>query len=401
MKYIDGSGTEKVPLMEKNEKIMKTFQKEVTEAAIERTAKAYGISDWKKVLDFNRADFSGKKFREGTYLAVQKKGLQEAQAEAAFGQLLRAGVQNNFNDQYAAVEVTYTAAVKETASNKRQEYYAPLERSGFPKNILNGDSFPETNFKGLDLEMVNKKWGVIIAFERELMDDDMTGQIVQKAQQLGENARVQEEAYVWGRMVNDPTASLDGEPIPVSSTYATPYATGVAGVSGGIFGNGTGINATSPARISQTQIQNAWILSKKMTDQLNRPFVVMPKLLAVSPQDIFFAQVLMNSAQNPSMSSTQSADIGKTGSIMGINPIQGLVAVVASRFIRDFGALLIDSGKGFNFQRRDPQEIVQENPTSGPAFSQEVFRYRNRSRWEADFIDPRFMINMNTSFSAS
>lgn len=392
MKFIDGSG-QKIPLMEQNEKVMKQFQVAETEKALKSTAQAYGITDYKKVFDFSRPEFSAHKFREGAYNVAMK--LKEAQAELAFGQLLRAGVQNTFNDIYQAVEVTYTAAVREAASNKRQEFYSPLERIGFPKRVEKGDSFPETNFKGLDIELINVKYGMQVAFERELMDDDQTGQIVTRAQQMGENARIHEEAYVWGRMMNDTTASLDGEAIPMSYTYATPYSTT------GIHGAGLGINALSDGRLSQTQIQNGWILAKKMVDQSGRPIVVMPKILAVSPQDIFFAEVLMNSAQNPSMSSTQSADIGKTGSIMGINPIKNLVGVVSSRFIRDYGALMIDSGKGFVFQRRDPQEVVQENPQSGPAYSQEIYRYKVRSRWEADFIDPKFMINLNPGFSST
>ncbi len=137
MKFIDGSG-QKTPLMEQNEKVMKGFQVSETEKMMKETAARYGITDYKKVLDFDRADCSAKKFREGTYAVASK--LKEAQAELAFGQLLRAGVQNIFNDIYQAVEVTYTAAVREAASNKRQEFYSPLERVGFPKRVEKGDN---------------------------------------------------------------------------------------------------------------------------------------------------------------------------------------------------------------------------------------------------------------------
>lgn len=393
MMLIDESGTNKTKLMESNNKIGKDFQLTETQKQIKATCEQYGIKDWQTVLNFTRPGMSAYKFREAAYAVARK--LSEAQSELAFGQLLRAGVQNVFNDIYQAVEVTYTAVVREAASNKRQEFYSPLERVGFPKRVEAGGAFPETNFKGLDIELVNIKYGMQVAFERELMDDDQTGQIAQRAQQMGENARIHEEAYVWARLINDTTASLDGEKLPVSLTYATPYSTT------GIHGAGLGVNATTAARISQTQIQNGWILAKKMLDQSGRPIVVSPKILAVSPQDIFFAEILLNSQVNPSMSSTASADLGKVGGIGSINPIKSLVGVVSSRFIKDYGALLIDPGKGFVFQRRDAQEVVQENPQSGPAYSQEVYRYKTRSRWEADFIDPKFMINLNSSFSST
>lgn len=397
MIIVDGSG-QKTKLMEANEKAHKDMQIKTTETEIKRVCEAYGIKDYKKVLDFNRPDFSIAKFREGAYAVASK--LKEAQAELAFGQLLRAGVQGIFNDIYQAVEVTYTAAVREAGSNKRQEFYAPLERVGFPKRVVKGDSFSETNFKGLDLELINAKYGMLLPIERELLDDDQTSQIQIRASQMGENARIHEEAYVWNRMFAG-SLSLDGEALPASYTYSTPFVTGTPGSSGGIHGNGNGVNALANGRLSQSQIQNGWIMAKKMLDQSGRPMVVSPKILAVSPQDIFYAEILMNSSQSPSMSSTATADIGKVGGIMGINPIKNLAGVVSSRFIPDYGAMLIDSGKGFVFQRRDPQEVIFENPQSGPAFAQEVFRYKLRSRWEADFIDPKFMINLNPGFSAT
>lgn len=381
-------------VQESNRKNTMEFQLTESEKSIKRTCESIGIKDWKKVLDLNDRKFSIERFREAAYAAHRKIGLHEAQSELSFGQLLRAGVQNQFNGIYSAIETTYDAAVKEVASNKRQEFYAPLERAGFPKRVEKQGNFPETGFKGLDIEIINLKWGMMLAFERELMDDDQTGQILQRTGQAAENARIFEEYYVWTKLMNATGQSLDGEPLPVSSTYTTVYS------SSGIHTGGYGINATTAARISQGGIQSGWILAKKMKDQSGRPFVVMPSLLAVSPQDIFFAETLLNSDYNPSKASTATGDDGKVSGNMSVNPIKNLVGCISSRAIPDYGALLIDP-KGFVMQRRDPTEVVQENPQSGPAFSQEVFRYKMRARWEADFIDPKFYINLNTSFAST
>ena len=395
---IDDTGLQKTKLQEAQRGEFKKEHDAVTEKHFAELKEAYGLQNPKSVVDFSNPNFSVKAMREGAYATARK--LKEAQAELAFGQLLRAGVQNQFNQIYQAVEVTYDAVVRQVGSNKRQEFYAPLERVGFPKKTQRGESFPETSFKGVDKEVINDKFGMMLAWERELIDDDMTGQIVSQSRQMGENARIQEEAYVWGRICNN-APSFDGDVIPVSSTYATVYATGVPGVSGGIHGNGNGVNATAAARLSQTQIQNGWILAKKMLDQSGRPMLTMPSLLAVSPQDIFFAEILLNSEYNASKASAATGDDGKVGGAFSVNPIKNLVGVVSSRFITDYGAFLIDAGKGFVFQRRDATEVVQENPQSGVAFSQEVFRYKLRSRWQADFIDPKFFINLNSSFASS
>jgi hypothetical protein len=394
MKLITEESGQTTPDMDRNLKEFREFQTTETQKTIERDVAALGIKNWKDVLDFQRRNFSIKNFREASYGAHRKMKLHEAQAELSFGQLLRAGVMNTFNDLYQAVEVVYPALVRESASNKRQEFYAPLERAGFPKRVERQGNFPETNFKGLDIEIINVKWGMMLSFERELLDDDMTGQVIQRASDAGVNSRIFEEAYVLNRLFNKSGASLDGEPLPVSQTYSTVYSTS------GIHTGGYGINATTAARISQSSLQAGWILAKKMLDQSGRPFVVTPKYLAVSPQDIFFAEILLNSDYNPSKASSATGDDGKVGGGFSVNPIKNLVAVVSSRFVPDYGALLADP-KGFAFQRRDPTEVVQENPQSGPAFSQEVFRYKQRSRWEADFIDPKFYINLNTSFAST
>ncbi len=402
MLFIDESGARRSKLQEQNREAFKKFHEANVKKAME-ALKAYGLKNPEKCVDISSPEFSIKQFREAAYTVARRT--REAQSETAFGQLLRAGVMQEFNNIYQAEEVTYDAVVKQTQSNKRQEFYSPLERVGFPKRTQAGESFNETDFKGLDIELVNVKFGMLLAVERELIDDDQTGQIVQRAQQMGQNARIHEEAYVWARLMGA-AGSFDGEAIPVSVTYPTAYTNGVPGASGGIHGSGRGVNALggtgySAARLSQGTIQSGWKLAKKMLDQSGRPMVVKPGILAVSPQDIFFAEVLMGSAMNPSASSTQTADIGATGSINSINPIKNLAGVLCSRFIPDYGTLLIDPAKGFAFQRRDPTEIIQENPQSGPAFSQEIFRYKERSRWEADFIDPKFIINLNPSLASS
>ena len=112
-------------LKEDNEKEFKEFQTRAIEAQAKEAAAYIGVSDHKMVSDFKKPGFSVKNFRESVYRAAR---LKEAQSELALGQLLRAGVQNAFNDMYQAVEVTYTAAVREVSSNKRQEFYAPVER---------------------------------------------------------------------------------------------------------------------------------------------------------------------------------------------------------------------------------------------------------------------------------
>lgn len=385
-------------LQEQNRKAFTEIHDEATKAAVQSVCEQYNIAE--EVLNFRSPKFSINKFREGSY--ALSKSLKEANSELQFGQLLRAGSQTTFNDIYKAVAITFDQVVRYSASNKRQEFYAPLERAGFPKKVARGALFPETSFKGLDIELINEKFGLMLAIEKELIDDDMTGQIMQRISDLAENARIYENFYVWTKIFSKSGGyNLDGEILPVSETYSTVWADAAAG---GIHGNGNGVNSlptSGSARLSQSSIEAGLILAMQMKDQSGRPMLVTLDTLAVSPQDKFAAMKMLESDLNTAQSSTASSDAGKNFGIMTKNVIKGSVSVVADLAIPTYGAALIASGKGFVMQQRDATELIQENPASGAAFSAEIFRHKLRSRWQADWIDPKFAINLNPGYSAS
>jgi hypothetical protein len=70
--------------------------------------------------------------------------------------------------------------------------------------------------------------------------------------------------------------------------------------------------------------------------------------------------------------------------------LDGAYNLVISRFLPRKAWALGEAGKGIVFQRRDPLEVVQENPMSGMAYSNDIYSFRSRARWEPDWIDPRF-----------
>jgi hypothetical protein len=61
--------------------------------------------------------------------------------------------------------------------NKYEELYAPLYNSELPVEVLPGEPFPDSRIIGLDVHVRNRKWGRLLAFQRELVDDDQTGQM--------------------------------------------------------------------------------------------------------------------------------------------------------------------------------------------------------------------------------
>jgi len=327
-------------------------------------------------------NLSFRRLRESVY--NQAARLREANAESAFGQLLRAGIQTYAINSYQTVPVVYPDLVTEVASRRYQEYYAPLFRPNLPKKVDRGQEFQDNPVVGLSRVLTNFKFGMIEGFERELFDDDQTGQIKNRASQMGENFKIMEEIYVMGKLIGTGFTSQGVQVDPDVTSTDT------------FTGTGTGTYNTAPkgnrpatfGRLNQPNLEAGDIALMNITDDLGNKFLVAPNTLTVSPADKFVGAKLLNSTLQPSV---PTATGGDTGYVMTINPLQGLYKLLVSRFLPTKVWILGDPKKCIVFQRRDPLEIVQENPASGQSFSQEVYRFKSRSRFEVGMIDSRFL----------
>jgi hypothetical protein len=318
-------------------------------------------------IDFNAPDFNFYKLKEAAY---RLSNLYEANSESSFGYLLRSAVQEFANDPYHDLPVIYPNFVTEIGSKRRSEVYGGLYRPNLPRQVDAGEKFQDTAFKGFEREIVNRKFGHIETFERELFDDDQTGQIKARAANLGEGFRVFEEIYVLSRIFGL-TRTEEGVDVE-ASTYN----------SGSPFTTTIGNRPTAYARLSSTTLSEAHVNMRRMRDPLGRKFLVTPVNLIVSPEDEFLAWTLLNSPQQAFTTSGATSHM--------VNPLQGRYTPYASPFVPAYAWQIGDQKRGFVFQRRSPLEITQENPQSGQSFIQEVYAFRGRERFEADWVEPRF-----------
>lgn len=318
-------------------------------------------------IDFKSAGMSFRRLRE---VAERISELTEANSESSFGFLLKSAVQEFANDVYKDLPVIYPNFVTEVTSRRRSEIYGGLYRPNLPRMVDAGEKFQDTSFKGFERELVNFKFGHIETFERELFDDDQTGQVRSRAANLGEGFRIFEEIYTLSRLLGL-ARTEEGVDVP-ASTYN----------SGSVYTTTIGNRPTSFARVSETTLEAAHVAFRSILDPLGRKFLATPTTLLVSPIDEFTVWRLINS---PNMANTAAS---ATANLM--NPLQGRYTVYSSPFIPSKAWLIGDTKRGFVFQRRDPLEIVQENPQSGNGFIQEVYAFRARERFECDWIEPRF-----------
>lgn len=334
-------------------------------------------------VDWFSPELSFKRLREASYR--QSARLREANAETAFGALLRCGIQTFAMNSYKTVPVIYPDLVTEVTSKRFQELYAPLFRPNLPRKVDRGMEFQDNPILGFDRTLTNQKFGMIESFERELFDDDQTGQIKNRASQMGENFKIMEEIYSIGKLLGT-GFTQNGVQVDADVTAADALAVGAVGT--GSYNTGKGNRPTTFTRLSQANLEAADISMMNIVDPLGNRFLVQPTTLIVSPIDKFVAAKLLNSTLQPSV---PAATTDSTGYVMTVNPLQGLYKLLVSRFVPSKVWILGDTKRGLVFQRRDPLEIVQENPASGKSFSMDVYAFKTRSRFEAGMIDSRFM----------
>lgn len=329
------------------------------------------------------------------------KKLREATSETMMPQLLRAGVSNYMYDAYQRVPTIYQDLVANTNSTKFEELYAPLYNSELPVEVQRQEDFPDSRIIGIDVHVQNRKFGRTLAIERELVDDDQTGQIAGRAGNLGEMMAYREELTVLYELINA------RDPLVNTSTLGSAYTTTI------------GNTPASPGQLSQPNLETADIALQNMVDPLGNFMLVMPSVLLVSPSDDFNARKLLQSTLQPSVpgSSGQTANTatsGLTGFTMTMNPLQGKYDLKTSRFLPGatstqggpgltgpgldsaHGAwFLLEPKRSFVFQDRDALEIQQEAPTSGPGFIRDVYRWRVRRRFAVRVLDGRFIYRGN------
>lgn len=321
------------------------------------------------------------------------QNLGEAHASAAFGQLLRAGIQTMANTWYRRYPSTYPQIALEYSSDKRQEWHAPLFGADLPRRIDEGNPFREQQVKGQDLEVINIKWGGMESFPRELFDDDQTGQIRNRAQKLGEGMGVWEGAYFAIRFIGAADLTTYKDPIPASqwrgvnaigAAITTPFSVNM-------YNTGVGNRPVAYTQLAYGAVLTAMQALRRARDPLNVPMVVNPNKIMVSTFDEFNVLALLNSPQFPAVGpAAGGADEGLMRGIEMTNPVRGRLTPVVDIFLQPGTWAICEGNRGYVFQRRDPLEIAQEVPNSGASFNTDSNRFRSRARWEQDWIDPRF-----------
>lgn len=332
----------------------------------------------------------------------------EAEQSTAWVQLLRAGVSNIANDLFQSTPGTYEEWVHTVPSKLSTELYSPMESVGFPSEVPEGGFYPEVSTFGLDIKLKNRKYGSIFAGSFELIEDDQTGQMVQRAQRMGEYLKILTEVLVMAKLAS-PSGGVTylGNFFPVSETQPAYEATYPWVASTAPFLGG-GYNRPATFHIvNQAGITAGLQALMQQKDALGNYVPVMPSHIIISPQRKFDTAQILNSTYYPA--GAQAAGI--TGGAFADNVLKGLFDTVCTPYMPTNSNVInglaeswyfVDAKKpAFIHQLREGVSLVAEAPNSGESFSRDIQRYKARIRQNADFISPLFMWQGNDGSASS
>jgi len=375
-------------LLEKNKKVI---EKQLIE---NEEVKKLRLSCMKRFGADPVADTKQFPIFEGNF-SMEKARLkfEESDTSSMFPQFLRAGLQQVVNGMYKAVDTTWQEWATAVPSSKDTELYAPNQGVGFPKEIGTTEVYPQTGVAALDIELKNRKFGNMYSLTWELAQDDQSGTFMQQASLLGEYQALLVEVYVMGKLASVASMKYLDLVIPTSETkpsYESAYPWSTA------FRGGGANKPSSYGSMIQANVQAGMIALMNQKNLQGIKMMVNPKRLLVGPALKFDAGVLLNSSFYPS----GAAAAGDVGGAFAVNMLKGTLDVTVSRFMfKNDGTVtgsskawyLVDDSKPFFIaQMREPVAIFQESPDSGYSFERDILRFKARSRFNADFIDPRF-----------
>lgn len=356
----------------------------------------YGVDITDKArFDFEHPGFSFKGLFEDCRTLARRT--REGSGVATFSQFLRAGINNYANDWARAVPVTYTSVAGMTTSKQSVEPYAPADKISPPRRSQRGQAAQETRISALDIQLLNEKFLGWAEVPSELVEDDQTGQIMQRIQGLAEQCPIVEEAWFWQRFIGTAGSYAD-DPIPASATAPTgesnwPFSPKFIGGGANRPNDGAG-NATAFQAFSSAAIQAGIIGLVQQLDLQGYKLLVQPDTIAYGSSLIFAVDTLLDSKSYASAATLKVGGAGSQDTGVGVtfaqNPLAGLLNKVMSRFLPTKAFAVGEAGKGIVFQRRTANTVIQVNPASYESARFDVLAFRSRGRWTTDWINPRY-----------
>lgn len=334
--------------------------------------------------------------------------MMETQASTDFSAFLRAGAQSIMSANFETIpdRLAYSKIAQVIPSSKDTELIPSIHGITMPKKIPQGGKYPEgyTDLAG-DFQIRAEKYGEMLNFTKESLDDDVTGMLRSRLSLLSDYFHYCLEILVLVKMTanSGSTATYQGDQYSASLTKPSteanwPWSTALRG--------GGRNRPNAYGKLSVSTLNTAWQTMVTQKDVIGGPFGLQPDMLVIHPAEELNASVIQNSTYNAAV---PSAVAGATGGAFSANQVPfvfGKFQIVSTPFMPDnslniYGSsstrtLYVDSKKANALiMMRQAPAIVTEAAGTGQDFERDVSRTKCSMRASADVFEIRAMYQIN------
>jgi len=275
---------------------------------------------------------------------------------------LEAGMRTEFFKLYKATETNYEKVTTVVPSSKRTEEYSWLGSSPSMREWIDERRASSLNEKYFSA--TNLKYEVTLEVAREDIEDDLTGQYLIRAKQLGEEAKRYVDQLTFETIAaGNSTACYDEQ-----NFFSTTHSEADSGNQANLTTNTLG----------SANLQTAITNMSKLKDDQGKPHNVVPDTLIVPPDLKYTAMNLLNSVFYPGEGSTTSNTSN--------NVLKGALNLVVSPYLTDADAWYIADTKRVVkpviFQKRTDVELSSNTDpnSSDSVFDRDRYKYGVRQR---------------------
>jgi hypothetical protein len=248
--------------------------------------------------------------------------------------------------------------------------------------VVEGDEYQQAEFGEKYHKIATRKFGKIISLTEEMIRFDQTGQMIMRAQSIGEAAKYQKEYIIMYAICEKATTGQYASWRPGGTSTALYSDT-----STDPYGPSALDNVITSKLVDETDIGDALAEFASMVDEKSRYLAIKPTHLLTGLSYEMVARKLAYSTS--SIIATENSGV--------INPMKGQFEPVASPFVDAFlGApywLYGDFKKQFVYVEVFPVQTFQAPPGNPQEFNRDVkYQYKTRLQGGCGAISNRFVI---------
>lgn len=320
-------------------------------------------------------------------LDLTEAEFKESMDSSAFPKVTGALINRVVMDAY---EQTYGAGMQLVSvipSSQRDDVVVGFTAADSLAEVEEGMPYEQGDFGEKYHKIRNRKWGRILALSEEMVKFDQTGQMVQRAQRIGENARAKQDEIIMEVICGTVNSGVNAcwRPAATATTLYSDTSTDPYDASNPKSTTFDNVNTNN--LVDETDIDENMALLAAATDEKGRPIAVNPAQLVCGWGKIMVARRILESTN----ASKLTTPAGVVNTYAG--QIQSIVSPWVTNKLSAAYWLLGEFKKQFIYTEVFPLQVFQAKPGSEDEWLRDtVFGFKARFMGGCGAVSNKFVI---------